>query len=77
LHVPSLSPPESVRAPKSPTVRESSINSSAPVSFRARSTSAAVMDGSGLGLALRHVKMMDEIALRRKRRSDAALSVWP
>jgi hypothetical protein len=35
------------------------------------------MDGSGLGLALRHVKMMDEIALRRKRRSDAALSVWP
>jgi hypothetical protein len=34
--------------------------------------SAAVMNGSGLWLALRLAKMMNEIAVRRKRRSDAA-----
>ena len=39
--------------------------------FRTRSTSAAVMHGSGLA-ALQLIRMMNEIAPRRKRRSDAA-----
>jgi hypothetical protein len=40
--------------------------------FMPWATSAAVMHGSGLRLALQLVGMMDEIDLRRKRRSDAA-----
>jgi hypothetical protein len=40
-------------------------------SFQAQSKRSAVLHGSGLWLAPQHAKMMNEIAVRRKRRSDA------
>ena len=64
--------PESVRALNELDLfTESSINSSAPASFRARAASAAVVHRSKLWLASQLARMMNEIALRRKRRSDA------
>ena len=58
-----------------PLFRESSINSSAPVSLQAWRTSTAVKHASA-GFVLRHSNpaMMDEIAPRRKRRSAAIRS---
>ena len=59
--------PESVRALEEPDlVRESSINSSAPVSFQARRQARPSCTAAASCLR-RNVRMMNEIALRRKR----------
>jgi hypothetical protein len=50
---------------------ESSINSSAPVSLQAHPASADIKHVHGLMPCLITWPMMDEIALRRKRRSRA------